>query len=55
MGCFLEPEGGKLVKNSSFFRDATGQDNIEGGDAVGGHDEKFIAYVINVPYLAPPE
>jgi hypothetical protein len=42
MGCFLKPEGGKLVQDSSFVRDATGQDNIEGRDAVSGHDEKFI-------------
>src|SRR4030042_2008955 len=39
MDCFLEPEGGKLVEDSSFIRDAAGQDNIEGRDAVGGHDE----------------
>jgi hypothetical protein len=42
MGCFLEPEGRKLVKNLSFVRDAAGQDNIEGRDAVGGHDEQSI-------------
>jgi len=55
MGCFLEPEGRKLVKNSPFVRDAAGQDNIEGRDAVGGHDEKFIAYVINISDLASPK
>jgi hypothetical protein len=42
VSCFLEPEGRKLVKNSSLVRDTAGQDNIEGGDTVGGHDEKFI-------------
>jgi hypothetical protein len=39
MGRFLEPEGRKLVENLSFVRDAAGQDNIKGRDAVGGHDE----------------
>jgi hypothetical protein len=42
VSCFLEPEGRKLVKNSSLVRDTAGQDNIEGGDTVGGHDEKSI-------------
>jgi len=42
MGCFFEPEGGKLVKNLSFIRDAAGQDDIEGRDAVAGHDEQSI-------------
>jgi hypothetical protein len=51
MGCFREPEGGKLVENLSFVRDAAGQDHIEGRDTVRGHDEQFIAYVIYVPYL----
>jgi hypothetical protein len=55
MGCFIEPEGGKFVEDSSFVRDAAWQDNIEGRDAVGGHDEESITYVINVPYLAPPK
>jgi hypothetical protein len=55
MGCFLEPESRKLVKNPSFVRDATGQDNIEGGDAVGRHNEKFIIQIVNVPDLTPPK
>jgi hypothetical protein len=55
MSCFLKPEGRKLVKHSSLVRDATGQDDIEGRDAVGGHDEKFIAYVINISDLASPK
>jgi len=55
MGCLLEPEGRELVENLSLLRDAAGQDDIEGRDAVGGHDEQFIAYVINVPYFAAPK
>jgi hypothetical protein len=55
MSGFLEPEGRELVKNSSFVRDAAGQDNVKGRDAVGGHDEKFITCTINVSDLAPPK
>jgi hypothetical protein len=43
IGSFFEPEGGKLVKDIPFARNATGQNNIKGRDAIGRYYKKFIS------------
>jgi hypothetical protein len=42
MGCLCKPKSRKLVEHSSFVRNTTGQDNIEGRDTVGGNYEELI-------------
>ena len=48
----LEPESGELSENKPLIGDAGGQDDVEGGDAVGGDDEQLVAQVVDVAHLA---
>ena len=38
----VEPEGGDLVEDLALIRNALGEDDVEGGDAVGGDHHEII-------------
>src|SRR6266540_1972325 len=44
----LEPEGGELREDEALIGDADGEDDVEGGNAVGGDDEEVVAEVVDV-------
>ena len=46
----VEPEERDLVEDSSFVRDAGGQDVIEGGNAVAGDEKQML--VVDVVHVA---
>jgi len=47
-----EPEDRDLVEDFSFVGDAGREDDIEGGDAVGGDEEERVAEVVDVAYFS---
>ena len=50
----IEPKQRNLREDAAFARNATGEDAIEGRDAVGGDDEQAVlSDRINVADLAP--
>jgi len=51
----LEPEGGELCEDASLIGDAGGQDDVEGGYAVGGDDQEPVVQVVDVAHLAAGE
>ena len=44
-GKFLEPEMRDLREHFAFARNAVGHDDVEGGDAVAGDEQKTVAEV----------
>ena len=49
----VKPEIGDRCEDLALFRDGIGQDAIEGGDAIGGHDQHVLRVdVIDVAHLA---
>ena len=53
VGCGVEEVGGDLVEDLSLAGDAPGQDDVEGGDAVGGdHDDAAVGEGVGVAHLA---
>ena len=52
----VEPEGRELRQNLPLARNAVRQNAIEGGDTVGGNDQKMIAVdLVDIPHLALAE
>ena len=48
----IEPEEGHLSEDAAFVGNALGEDAVEGGDAVGGDDEKVVTGSVNVANFA---
>src|SRR5439155_250141 len=48
----LEPEIRDLIEDASLVGDAGRQDDIEGRDAIGGHEQKRLAEVVHVAYFS---
>ena len=49
----VEPEERELGEDAALVGDAGGEDVVEGGDAVGGDEEKLVvAEVVDVAHLA---
>jgi hypothetical protein len=51
----VEPEGGDLGEDLPLVRDAGAEHVVEGGDAVGGDEEKVVAEGVEVADLAAGE
>jgi hypothetical protein len=49
---FFEPEKRELGKNAPFVGNGRGKNDVEGGKAIGGDDEKPIAEVVDIANLA---
>jgi hypothetical protein len=50
----LKPECGELVQDDSLIGNATGQDDIEGRDAVSNYDKQLVAsHLIGIAHLPP--
>src|SRR6266849_8021013 len=48
----IEPEERKLRQDAPFVGNGSEHDDVEGREAVGGHDEQVVAQVIDVAHLA---
>ena len=49
----VEPEGGHPVEDGALVRDGRGQDDIKGGDAVGGdHQQQVVGEAVGVADFA---
>src|ERR1700747_444996 len=48
----VEHEKRKLRENLSFVGNCSRHDDVEGGEAVSGDDEKLVAEIIDVAHLA---
>jgi hypothetical protein len=51
-GKFLEPEMRDLREHFAFARNAVGHDDVEGGDAVAGDEQKTVAKVKDLANFA---
>ncbi len=49
---FFEPESGNLIEDRPFIRDRVGQNNVEGGKAIGRDKEEGIAEIEDFAHLA---
>ena len=52
VGHLLEPEDRELIEDNALLRDAFVHDDIERRKAVGGHQQKVLAKVVDVTYFA---
>ena len=48
----VEPENGKLREDFALIGNPRGQNVVERGDAVGGHDQQVLAQIVNIADLA---
>ncbi len=51
----FKPESRELVEHQTFIGDAGRENEVEGGDAVGGNNEEEVTEVIGIPHLATDE
>jgi len=51
-GKAIKPKEGELGEDFAFARNAVGHDAIEGGDSIGGHEEKAVTEVEHLADLA---